>query len=183
MVVAAVIAVAIGDSEGAARALANAHGSGPTIRSDLELRLLRASVAIMRSSYQAPQLVREALAIADRHGFVQTVLDTAPPFVDHLVSGSTPYARTDNLQALIAAALQVRKLTPSRPPGKLPDPLTDAEVRVLEKLPQHLTYVEMASDLHLSLNTVKTHLRHTYMKLGATSRATAVKRATSLGLL
>ena len=92
-------------------------------------------------------------------------------------------ARTDNLQALIAAALQVRKLTPSRPPGKLPDPLTDAEVRVLEKLPQHLTYVEMASDLHLSLNTVKTHLRHTYMKLGATSRATAVKRATSLGLL
>ena len=141
-------------------------------------------MAILRSSRQAPQLVREALAIADRHGFVQTVLDTAPPFVDHLVSGSTPYPSTDNLRALVTAGLQARKLLPSRPQtSRLPDPLTAAEVRVLEKLPQRLTYADMASDLNLSLNTVKTHLRHTYMKLGATSRSTAVKRATSLGLL
>ena len=65
--------------------LTSAPGAGPTIRSDLELRLLRASVAIMRSSPQAPHLVREAVAIVDRYGFVQTVLDTAPPFVDHLI--------------------------------------------------------------------------------------------------
>ena len=141
-------------------------------------------MAILRSSHQAPQLVREALAIADRHGFVQTVLDTAPPFVDHLVSGSTLYPSTDNLRALVTAGLQARKLLPSRPQtSRLPDPLTAAEVHVLEKLPQRLTYADMASDLNLSLNTVKTHLRHTYMKLGATSRSTAVKRATSLGLL
>jgi ATP/maltotriose-dependent transcriptional regulator MalT len=37
--------------------------------------------------------------------------------------------------------------------------------------------------LHLSLNTVKTRLRHNYMKLGVTSRSAAIKRATSLGLL
>ena len=111
-------------------------------------------------------------------------MDTAPQLVDHLVSGSTRYPSTDNLRALIAAGLQARKLTP--PPShkaRLPDPLTDAEIRVLEKLPQRLTYVDMASDLHLSLNTVKTHLRHTYMKLGVSSRSSAVKRATSLGLL
>jgi LuxR family transcriptional regulator, maltose regulon positive regulatory protein len=54
---------------------------------------------------------------------------------------------------------------------------------VLAKLPQRLTYLDMASDLHLSLNTVKTHLRHSYMKLGVTSRSAAIKRATSLGLL
>jgi ATP/maltotriose-dependent transcriptional regulator MalT len=111
-------------------------------------------------------------------------LDTAPQLVDHLVADSTRYPRTDNLSALIAAGLQARKLTSSRPHNpRLPDPLTDAEIRVLEKLPQRLTYVDMASDLHLSLNTVKTHLRHTYMKLGVTSRSSAVKRATSLGLL
>ena len=65
----------------------------------------------------------------------------------------------------------------------MPDPLTDAEIRVLETLPQRLTYADMAAELHLSLNTVKTHLRHTYMKLGVTSRTAAVKRATSIGII
>ena len=111
-------------------------------------------------------------------------MDTAPQLVDHLIAGSTSYPRTDNLRALIAAGLQARKVSPSRSHvARLPDPLTDAEVRVLKKLPQQLTYLDMASDLHLSLNTVKTHLRHTYMKLGVTSRSSAVKRASSLGLL
>jgi LuxR family transcriptional regulator, maltose regulon positive regulatory protein len=184
MVVSAIIALGAGDPEGAAQALSDAPVRGTTTRTDLELRLLRASVAIMRSSDQAPQLVRQALEIADRQGFAQTVLDTAPRLVDYLVSHSTTYSSTENLRALIAAGMQVPKLAPSRrDSGRLPDPLTEAEVRVLEKLPQRLTYVEMASDLNLSLNTVKTHLRHAYMKLGVTSRDTAIKRAASLGLL
>ena len=54
---------------------------------------------------------------------------------------------------------------------------------MLEKLPQRLSYADMANELHLSLNTVKTHLRHTYMKLGVSSRSAAVKRAASLGFL
>ncbi len=172
------------DPQGAAEAMSNAAARGPTIRSDLELRLLRATTAMLQGSRQAHQLVREVLAISDRHGFVQTVLDTAPQLVDHLIADAASYPSTDNLSALIAAGLHARKLAPSRPhnPG-LPDPLTDAELGVLEKLPQRLTYVDMASDLHLSLNTVKTHLRHTYMKLGVTSRSSAVKRAASRGLL
>ena len=44
-------------------------------------------------------------------------------------------------------------------------------MRVLEKLSERLTYTEIAADLYLSLNTVKTHLRHAYMKLGVTSRS------------
>ena len=66
---------------------------------------------------------------------------------------------------------------------RLPDPLTEAELRVLKVLPQRLTYADIAHDLHLSLNTVKTHLRHTYMKLGVTSRWAAVRRAASLGFI
>jgi LuxR family transcriptional regulator, maltose regulon positive regulatory protein len=183
-VLVAVIGVGTQDPRSAAQALSAAPTVGPTTRSDLELRLLRASVAIMQRPHEAPRLVREALAIVDRHGFVQTVLDTAPAFVDHVVSDLAGYPSTDNLRALISVGLRARKLAPTRPQqGRLPDPLTDAEVRVLEKLPQRLTYLDMASDLNVSLNTVKTHLRHTYMKLGVTSRSSAVKRATSLGLL
>jgi LuxR family transcriptional regulator, maltose regulon positive regulatory protein len=183
MVMSAIIALAAGNPEEAAQAL-SALGKGVTIRSDLELRLLRASVAVSQSSPQAPALVRQALAVAERHGFVQTVVDTAPQLVEHVISNSHLYPPTEHLTALITAGLRARQLTASASrQGKLLDPLTAAEMRVLEKLPQRLTYAEMATELYLSLNTVKTHLRRVYMKLGATSRSSAIKRATSLGIL
>jgi LuxR family transcriptional regulator, maltose regulon positive regulatory protein len=42
---------------------------------------------------------------------------------------------------------------------------------------------EIANELYLSTNTVKTHQRHLYQKLGASSRTEAVERARALGLL
>jgi DNA-binding CsgD family transcriptional regulator len=61
--------------------------------------------------------------------------------------------------------------------------LTDTEVRVLHYLPTHLTVQEIARELSRSVDTVKTHVRHLYMKLDAHSRSEAVRRARSLGLL
>jgi LuxR family transcriptional regulator, maltose regulon positive regulatory protein len=184
IIVAAISALAAGNPGQAAQALSCAPADGATIRSDLELRLLRASIAISRSSPQAPALVRQALAVAERHGFAQTVVDTAPELVEHVISDPHLYPRTKQLTALITVCLKARKrAAPAPRQGKLADPLTAAEIRVLEKLAEGLTYTEMASELYLSLNTVKTHLRHAYMKLGATSRSSAIKRATSLGIL
>ena len=184
LVMSAIIALAAGNAEQAAQALSGAPAEGATIRSDLELRLLRASVAVSQSSPQAPALVRQALTVAERHGFSQTVVDTAPALIEHVISDSHLYPRTRQLTALITAGLKARKrATPAPRRGKLLEPLTAAEIRVLEKLSERLTYTEIAADLYLSLNTVKTHLRHAYMKLGVTSRSAAIKRATSLGIL
>lgn len=58
-----------------------------------------------------PPLVRDALAIIERHDFFQTVLDTAPAPVDHLETNSVSCPRTDNVAALIAARLQTRQLS------------------------------------------------------------------------
>ena len=183
-IVSALIALGSNDHRTASDILSTAPAQGPTIRADLELRLLRASIAIMGASPRAAQLIREAVAVVDRHGYVQTVLETAPQLVDQLISDANHYPNTDNVRSLIAAGINARKLTVAGPNrGHLPDPLTEAELRVLEALPQHLTYADMATQLHLSLNTVKTHLRHTYMKLGVTSRAAAIKRATSIGII
>jgi LuxR family maltose regulon positive regulatory protein len=183
-IMAAIIALAAGNPEQAARALSSAPAEGATIRSDLELRLLHASIAISRSSPRAPALVRQALSLAEHHGFIQTIVDTAPQLVEHVISDPRLYPRTRQLTALITAGLKARRrAAPASRQGKLPDPLTAAEIRVLEKLSEGLTYAEMAAELYLSLNTVKTHLRHAYMKLGATSRSSAIKRATSLGIL
>ena len=108
----------------------------------------------------------------------------APAWIGLISAYSHLYPRTRQRTVLITAGLRARKrATTASRQGKLINPLTPAEIRVLEKLPERLTYTEIASELYLSLNTVKTHLRRAYMKLGLTSRSSAVKRATSLGIL
>jgi LuxR family maltose regulon positive regulatory protein len=73
--------------------------------------------------------------------------------------------------------------SPRLPPPPLPEPLSDAELRVLRYLPSNLMATEMASELRVSANTVRTHLRHIYAKLDAHSRTEAVTRARQIGLL
>ncbi len=177
------IALTSGNPREAAEYLREMPTDGTTIRSDLELRLLRASTAIAQSAPQSPRLVKEVLAITERRGFVQTVLETAPQLVNHLIAHPDLYHSTDNLKVLIAAGLEARRRSPSRPATTLPDPLTAAEIRVLQTLPKRSTYVNIATDLHLSVNTVKTHLNHIYMKLGVASRSAAIERALALGFL
>ena len=67
-----------------------------------------------------------------------------------------------------------------RPPA---EPLSDSELRVLRYLPTNLTGPEIASELYVSFNTVKTHVRNLYTKLGTHARSETVARARDLGLL
>jgi len=60
--------------------------------------------------------------------------------------------------------------------------LTATEQRILELLPTS-TYLQIAETRYVSRNTVKTHLRSIYQKLGATSRSQALQRAADLHLL
>jgi len=64
-----------------------------------------------------------------------------------------------------------------------PSSLTTAELRVLRRLPTHLTFREIAADLNVSANTIKTHAHAVYRKLDASSRTEAVGNARELGLL
>jgi LuxR family transcriptional regulator, maltose regulon positive regulatory protein len=61
--------------------------------------------------------------------------------------------------------------------------LTSAEIRVLRYLPSHLSFREIAERLFVSPNTVKTHARGIYRKLGVSSRAHAVDLARGAGLI
>lgn len=61
--------------------------------------------------------------------------------------------------------------------------LTAAELRLLPLLSTHLSFPEMAAELFVSRNTVKTQILSIYRKLGASSRNQAVGRARELGLL
>jgi LuxR family maltose regulon positive regulatory protein len=61
--------------------------------------------------------------------------------------------------------------------------LSETEFRVLRFLPTNLTAAEIASEIYVSVNTVKTHMRNIYTKLDAHSRGEAVEFARELGLL
>jgi LuxR family maltose regulon positive regulatory protein len=69
------------------------------------------------------------------------------------------------------------------PPGQLHEPLSQAEVRVLRLLQTSLSAPEIARELYVSVNTVRTHIRHLYDKLGVHRRLEALDRARALGLL
>jgi LuxR family maltose regulon positive regulatory protein len=64
-----------------------------------------------------------------------------------------------------------------------PDELSPSELRVLRYLPTNLTRPDMARELYVSVNTVNTHIRNIYSKLGARDRSSAVSRARELRLL
>jgi LuxR family maltose regulon positive regulatory protein len=82
----------------------------------------------------------------------------------NLLSGQTPAARPEDVEPLR-------------------EPLSESELRVLRYLPTNLRAPEIAGELFVSLNTIRTHMRSVYAKLGVHSRADAVKRGRELGLL
>jgi LuxR family maltose regulon positive regulatory protein len=61
--------------------------------------------------------------------------------------------------------------------------LTDRELAVLRLLPTRLTQQEIAQELYVSVNTVRTHIQGIYRKLGVASRQEAITHALELGLL
>ena len=82
------------------------------------------------------------------------------------------------LDTLAGRASPQRGLT-----APLRDELSEAELRVVRYLPSNLTASEIASELVVSTNTVRTHMRHIYAKLDAHTRSEAVARARELGLV
>jgi LuxR family transcriptional regulator, maltose regulon positive regulatory protein len=178
------IALASGDHEAAAGHLRSPSLEKPTPRRELEGQVLLAAVAIERGDPMTAGIVGGVLHAARHGGFLNTVVTTAPQVTSYLIE-HWAHVRPDPLmEQLIAAAMQVRAAQPngSGPSRGLAEPLTAAELRILKLLPTS-TYLQMAATLYISRNTVKTHLRSIYQKLGVTSRTGAIERAVDLRLI
>jgi len=153
-----------------------------TPRAALVRQILLAAAAIERGDPAAAGIVGGVLQTAHHEGLLNTIVTTVPQVRRYLVEHST-YAMPDPfLERIISAALEVRATQPERSGRILIAPLTDAELRVLKLLPT-TSYAQIAAALYISLNTVKTHLRSIYQKLGASSRSEAIERAVELRLL
>jgi LuxR family transcriptional regulator, maltose regulon positive regulatory protein len=129
----------------------------------------------------AEEALEEALDLAEPEGLILPfMLWPNPDLLERHPKHRTAHA------TLISAILDTLSghATPRRGAvAPLRDELSDAELRVVRYLPSNLTASEIASELIVSANTVRTHLRHIYAKLDAHSRSEAVDRARELGLV
>jgi LuxR family maltose regulon positive regulatory protein len=178
------IALAAGDHHAAQEHLQAPSLHDLTPRRALVRQILLAAAAIDRGDPMAASILSGALEAARHQGFLNTVVTTAPQVTSYLVEHS-PRMRPDPfMEQLTAAALEVRAAQQDASPGRpmLIEPLTAAETRILKLLPTS-TYLQIGANLYISRNTVKTHLRSIYQKLGVTSRPEAIERAVDLRLL
>jgi LuxR family maltose regulon positive regulatory protein len=169
-----------------AAAQAHLHSPSPnelTPRQSLVRQILLAAAAIERDDPMTAGIVAGVIQTARQRGFLNTVITTAPQVTGYLVGHATHIRSDPFMEQLITAAVELRATSDTPQSGRgLVEPLTAAEARVLKLLP-HSTYLQIAAALYISRNTVKTHLRSVYQKLGVSSRSQAIERAIGLRLI
>ena len=125
--------------------------------------------------------IEHALELAELDGTILpfTLVPVRPLLECH------PRHRTAHASLLTAILDVLDGVAPERTrvANPLREELSEAELRVLRYLPSNLKATEIASELYVSANTVRTHLRHIYAKLDAHNRSEAVTRAREHGLL
>ena len=135
----------------------------------------------LRDARAREESIEQALELAEPEGLMLPfAMAPVEELLDHHPGHRTAHA------TFIAEVLDVLR-GGSSDRGEEPQPpieeLSAAELRVARYLPTNLKAPEIASELFISTNTVRTHLRHIYAKLGAHGRAEAVDRARALRLL
>jgi LuxR family maltose regulon positive regulatory protein len=165
-----------------------------TYRRILPLFLARGRIAAYRGSPDAAQLQWQIAEMLDRMVPHRWMLVMASVILGEIALACHDFGATQQWSGRALEALRhypdagvfrsrAERLRVAVEQTLHAEPLTPAERRVLELLPTHLTEGQIAGQLFVSTNTVKTHLRGVYRKLEASSRAQAVERARELGLL
>jgi LuxR family maltose regulon positive regulatory protein len=152
----------------------------PEAGAELEraVSLARRGAGLVELSYALTALAELRRELGDRRSARELVLEAR----ELLTTCPEPGTLTPRLVEQSEAALRlVVELSGARP--VVIDELTAREQAVLELLPTGLSAREIGDELRISRDTVKTHTRRLYQKLGVSSRRSAVARGRELGLL
>ncbi|RPH37724.1 hypothetical protein EHM92_01950, partial [bacterium] len=134
--------------------------------------------------------LNRGLALARPAGYIRTFLDEGEAMQSllHRVTGvNRPYAAAliyaHDPRGNHGAVSKEHAGTSTTPGGTFVEPLSKRELEVIPLLAEGLSNLEVARRLHISMDTVKVHLRHIYQKLGVNNRSQATLRARELSLL
>jgi LuxR family maltose regulon positive regulatory protein len=148
---------------------------------ELQRRLWRAILDDVEGAAGSDAEVAAVVAAAQEEGWVALFLDAGHHAV-HAVRRLHGEAPTPYLRHLVDD-----RIPPSparRPPvEELVERFSNRERAVLRYLPSRLDNAEIAAELRVSINTLKTHLKHIYRKLGVDGRKSAIEAAERLHLL
>jgi DNA-binding NarL/FixJ family response regulator len=154
-------------------------------RYELEMLLLRAraALALGRSTGDVEHIVESALSIAEEHRFIRSLLVDGGP-LDDVLRRALRQAPGGTYRDVLAQHYR------SRPPlprtvdtPRTPYLPSSRELEILRYLATGLSNREIAAELYISLNTMKTHVRSLYRRLGVSSRSQALAAGRAQGFL
>lgn len=151
----------------------------------IELRALGAVASHQRGNDDAAlDLVEQALALAEPEGYLSPFLTVGAPLRELLLRRIRSGTAHRALAGELGEALDPHAAGPPEQRMALVlEPLSQREAAVLRYLPTALSKAEIASEMFVSVNTVKTHMKNIYRKLDVTDRSHAVRRARTLHLV
>ncbi|MGA8116253.1 MAG: LuxR C-terminal-related transcriptional regulator [Actinocatenispora sp.] len=175
--------LALGQSDEARQVVRPLRDAPDTRVVDVEARLVTVLVADrLRQDSSAMEALERALSLAEREGIIG-------PF--HLVGDRIVELLRRRQRLASSPSLFVARILSTTPPDDHRVPtgappvqgLTDRELTVLRYLATMRSNDEIGDELHITVNTVKAHLKTLYRKLDVTSRREAVHRARDLDIL
>jgi len=164
------------------------EGSGYTSK-EIETLLLQAlAFQAWGDTTRAMIPLKQALAQAEPGGFLRIFVDEGPPMARLLYEALSRELSPEYVQKLLAAFPDIepeKNLLRNQidSDSEWIEPLSERELEVLQLIADGSSRPEIASRLVISLNTVKTHSRNIYSKLGVNNQMQAVGKARGLGLL
>ncbi len=162
--------------------LLRAAEAGKRSGSVIEILVLQALAQQVRGDIPAALAsLRRALTLAEPEGYVRIFVAEGPPMASLLRAVAKQGIAPSYVRRLLAAVNKTEDSTPVK--QGLIEPLSERELDVLRLLGTDLAGPDIARELIVSLNTVRTHTRNIYAKLGVNNRRAAVRRATELDLL
>jgi LuxR family maltose regulon positive regulatory protein len=169
--------------------LCEAAETAERISSLIEILILQSlALEAQGNTDEALRTLERALVRAEPGGFVRILVDEGPPMARLLYEAAARGIVPDYARRLLSAfpLAEPAPAAPSIAPpqeSELIEPLSERELEVLQLIAQGLTNPEIASRLFVAVNTVKSHTRNIYGKLGVHNRTKAVARARALGIL
>jgi len=155
----------------------------------LEAMILQAKALFIREDTEkAMERLEQALTLGEAEEYIQIFVDEGLPIARLLYETLSRGIAPEYVQRLLAEfpveqPEQAARIQMQTHDSEWIEPLTDREIEVLRLVAEGLSRQEIAAQLVLSLNTVKTHARNIYGKLGVNNQMQAVGKARGLGLL